>query len=369
MNAERLHTIVIALRAEMDKSNITNALQELNANLQRTVNQPHPQHQQALSQSLKNIVTVTADAPSDSFSPTWREIVKEIGGEDLLGTPLKVQIDAILARNQITPAVALEELQALHTKLQAFKTALDHGASALGHFNIGDETLNPGECEIGVLIPRAAVENHLLEFADELKEIGFILNTFSEVVTGKKDDLSIRTISSSELLVHLQASAPYAACVAVCVERVVALYKQLLEIRKLNSEIKKQGVPDKEVSGIENYANELMEKGIDKIAIEVVKEFHKKDDRGRKNELTTAVRISLNMIANRIDHGFNLEVRVAPMEKEDGEDATDKDPATEELQRAVIAIQSATPNMQYMKLEGKPLLRLTEAPKKPKKDD
>lgn len=369
MNAERLHTIVVALREEMAKFNTVSALQELINNLQRTVSQPHPQHQQALSQSLKAIVTVTTDAPSDSFSPTWREILKEIGGEDLLGIHLKAQIDAIFARNQITPAVALEELQTLNARLQAFKTALDHCESALGHFNIGDETLNPGECEIGVLIPRSAVENQLLEFADELKEVGFILNTFSEVVTGKKDDLSIRTISSSELLVHLQASAPYAACVAVCVERVVALYKQLLEIRKLNSEIKKQGVPDKEVSGIENYANELMEKGIDKIANEVVKDFHKKDDKGRKNELTTAVRISLNMIANRIDQGFNLEVRVAPMPKEEGEDAKDTDGAAEELQRAITAIQSATPNMQFMKLEGKPLLRLPEAPKKPKKDD
>jgi len=84
-----------------------------------------------------------------------------------------------------------------------------------------------------------------------------------------------------------------------CVERVVALYKQLLEIRKLNQEIQQQGVPEKELSGIENYANNLMEKGIEKIAVEVIKEYHKKDDKERKNELTNAVRISLNKIANR----------------------------------------------------------------------
>ena len=168
MNAERLNAIVVALRAEMAKSNTVNAVQELINSLQRSVNQPHPQHQQALSQCLKTVATVTANAPSDSFSPSWHEIVKEIGGEGLLGTALKTQIDSIFARNQITPAVALEELQPLLTKLQAFKNALDQGASALAHFNISDETLDPGECEIGILIPRATVENQLLEFADEL---------------------------------------------------------------------------------------------------------------------------------------------------------------------------------------------------------
>ena len=157
---------------------------------------------------------------------------------------------------------------------------------------------------------------------------------------------------------------PNAACLAVAIERVVALYKQLLEIRKLRLEIKKQGVPDDQTTGIENYANQLMETGIEKIAVEVVNEHHKKDDKGRKNELTNAVRISLRKVANRIDHGFNLEVRVEPIVKE-----KDEGKENPEIQRAIAAIQSATANMQFMKLEGQPILRLPEGKEKPKKNE
>lgn len=286
----------------------------------------------------------------------------EIGGEELFGNTLKTNIESIFARNQITPAVALDELKQLHKKLKSFASALEQGAEAFVHFHIGNEKLNPGECEIGVLIPRDAVENNLLGFATELKEIGFILNTFSEVSTGKKDVLSIRTISSSDLLVYLKAAAPYAACVAVCIERVVALYKQLLEIRKLRQEISKQGVPAKETTGIENYANQLMQNGIDQIAVDVVNEYHKKDDKARKNELVNAVRISLNKIANRIDHGYNIEVRVAPVvEKTEGVKGNI------DTLRAITAIPAAMANMQYMKLEGKPILRLPEVEDKTKK--
>ena len=364
MNAERLHAIVITLNQEMTKTNTPGKLQELINALQQVVNQPHPTHQQALSQNLKAMFAAATDTPSDSFSPAWRQILSEIGGDALLGRSLKTTIETIFAQNQITPAVALEELQQLHKGLQSFKNALDQSSASLKHFKIGDEKLTPGECEIGVLIPRLAVENKLLDFAEELKELGFILNTFAEVATGNKDDLAIRTISSSDLLVHLQASAPYAACVAVCIERVVALYKQLLEIRKLRQEIRKQGVPDDDTSGIENYANQLMEKGIDKIAVEVVNEYHKKDDKGRKNELTNAVRISLNKVANRIDQGFNIEVRVAPTPKSEDEEKENK-----ELQKAIAAIQAATANMQFMKLEGQPILRLPEGKEKPKKKE
>jgi len=233
MNAERLHAIVIVLNQEINKDNTPNKLQELINSLQNVVGQPQSSHQQALAQNLKAMYASVTDTQTDSFSPAWRQILREIGGEDLFGKQLKLNIENVFARNQITPAVALEELKQIHKRLQAFKNALDAAASSLRHFQIGDEKLGPGECEIGILIPRAAVSNQLLDFADELKELGFILNTFSEVATGKKDELSIRAISSSDLLVHLQAAAPYAACLAVAIERVVTVYKQLLEIRKL----------------------------------------------------------------------------------------------------------------------------------------
>ena len=364
MNAERLHAIVLILNREMGKTDTVVKLQELINALSLVVNQPHPSHQQTLSQNLKAMYAAVTDTHSDQFSPAWRQILEEIGGANFFGSVLKRDIEATFAHNQITPAVALEELQQLLKRLQSFKAALDQSANSLNHFKIGDEKLLPGECEIGVLIPRGAVDNKLLDFATELKSLGFILNTFAEVATGSKDDLSIRTISSSDLLVHLQAAAPYAACVAVCIERIVTLYKQLLEIRKLHQEIRQQGVPDQEVLGIENYANQLMEKGIEKIAVDVVNEYHKKDDKGRKNELTNAVRISLNMVANRIDKGFNIEVRVAPTSKpEEGEKEN------KELQKAIAAIQASTVNMQFLKLDGKPILKLPEGKEKIKKNE
>ncbi len=367
MNAERLHAIVGEINREIDKKGTVGMLQELVNSLQKVVSQPHPTHQQNLSQSLKAMAAATADSPSDRFSPTWNQIALEIGGKNILGASLRAKIDEIFARNSITPAVALEELQKLLSELQTFKNALVQGAAAFKQFGIGDEKLGPGDCEIGILIPRAEVENNLLEFAEELKDIGQILNIFSEVATGKPDELSIKTISSSDLLVHLKAAAPYAACLAVCIERVVALYKQLLEIRKLSGEIKKQGVPEEKTTGIEEYANNLMEEGISKISVDIVNEYHKKDDKGRKNELTTAVKISLNKIANRIDHGFNIEVRVEAPRPEDEASGDGKESA--ELKKAIETIQAAMPRMQFINLEGRPILHLPETIKKQKNAD
>ncbi len=71
MNAERLHAIVIALNQEMTKTNTPGKLQELINALQQVVNQPHPTHQQTLSQNLKAMYAAATDTPSDGFSPAW----------------------------------------------------------------------------------------------------------------------------------------------------------------------------------------------------------------------------------------------------------------------------------------------------------
>jgi len=227
----------------------------------------------------------------------------------IFGTPLKQKIEATIAENQLTPVVAADQLETLRQRMEKFQSALTQANSAFGTFRISDETLKPGECEVGILIPRAAVDNRLIPFAEELTELSFILNTFSEVATSEPATLEIKTISSSGLVVYLLAIPPFAACLAKSVSYVVDLYKKLLEIRKIQLEIHKLGLPDESAKGIEDYANSHMANGIEKVSVEIVNEFYKGDS-GRKHELTTAVRISLNRIANRIDNGYNIKCAV-----------------------------------------------------------
>ena len=255
----------------------------------------------------------------------------------------------------MTPTVAADQLDVVRQQMEKFHTALNNVASAFNTFNIGDEKLAPGECEIGMLVPRDAVNNRLIDFTEELEELGFILNTFAEIATGQPDDIVIKTLSSTALLVYLKAGWKFAECLARGVERVVDLYKRLLRLRKSLADLQDQGVPKESAEGIHEYANQHMDKGIEELSVEIVNTFYKKEgDDGRKNELKIKVRLSLNAIANRIDKGYNIEVRCAPLA--DGDDT----PENAEKKAAISAVQAATANMQFLNLEGQPLLALPE---------
>jgi hypothetical protein len=370
MNAERLHAIALALHNEMVSTDIVGKMEKLRASLEEVIKlQGQPSYHQgdarATQQDLVNdresVYSSLSNTNTDKFSPAWRQLLSEIGGVDLFGETLKNTVKKIFEENQLTPAVALKELEGLKERLEDFQKSLDKILGAFKVFKIGDEKLEPGECEIGMLIPRAAVNNQLVEFTKELDELSFVINTFSEVATGKTDDLRIKTISSTDLSVYLMAAVPFAACLSHAIERIVALYQRLLEIRKLRGELAKQGVPEKQASGIEEYANNIMKDGIEELSVEMMKTFYHGKDIGRKNELTTQTRFSLNCIANRIDRGYNIEVRVESL-KEVAQD----DNAAKETAEKIQAIQAASKNMQFMKLEGNPILQLPENVEKPR---
>ncbi|AFY30138.1 hypothetical protein [Cyanobium gracile] len=361
MNAERLHAIALTLQKELSSSQTLNKFDRLIQALANQVSQPsQPQYQQETSDSLKDLLKTLDVAESNNFSPAWRESLADLGLTGLLGQDLALQINYVFERNQITPAVAQSELQSLRETLQMFSTAIDQIVSSFYSLGVGREDLEPGECEVGILVPRNFVNNQLGTFGDELKELNKIFGVFSELATGSRPGFAIKTISSSELTVFLEAASAVGACIALGLERILELYKKLLEIRKIQAELSSLGLEKKNLKGIEEHSNAMMGKGIEEIASHLISEFHRSADNGRKNELKVELKYALNKISNRIDCGFNFEIRMqAPVQDEadrEGEDSDDY----ELSEKHYKDIAAAAKTLQFLKLEGDSILHLPE---------
>ena len=361
MNVERLHAIALALKDDLSLSSVPSHLKQLVSALQNQINQPgQPAYQQQVSQFYDALRTALESSEVNAFSPTWLQVLEEIGAADLLGVELHDRVNEIFSRNQITPSVALQELQAIFGEIQALSTSIDQMLAAFRQLNIGSEELPAGDCEVGILVPRTFVDNRLDRFSEEIGELNQIFGVFAEVATGGRPGFGIRAISSSDLSIFLDAAPVIGACVAVAIERIIALYKQLLEIRKLQGELTKQGLEKDNLKGIEKHANGLMEQGIDKLVNELLAEFHKVDDNGRKNELSIELKYALKKVADRVDRGFNIEVRMTEPEEAKPEDGEQDDEESREATRHHARITAAAETLQFLKLEGEPILSLTE---------
>lgn len=368
MNAERLHAIVAALHAELKSSSVIPYFEQLVAALQNQVNQPaQPQYEQQTAQAYSQLIDALRKTDLNRFSPTYQQVLEELGAVEIIGSELASTVEAVFGRNTITPTIAHQELSQTLAKLHNLQAAIDQLIAAYGTLGIGKEDLSAGECELAVLVPRAFVENKLEFFGKELEELNKIFGVFAEIATGERPGFTIKTISSSDLSVYLGLAAVTGACVATAIERIVALYKSLLEIRKLQGELAAKGVEKANLQGLEDHANGIMENGVDVLVRDLIEEFSRSPDIGRTNELSIELKYSLKKIANRIDRGFNIEVRMqAPPP------VPDADPEPKEQGKSLgslhARIQAAAQTMQFLKLEGPPILSLeTNNPEAPEK--
>lgn len=361
MNVERLHRILKDLDQLIKNEKTVALLQQVRDHLQNQVNQPNQaSHQKNLVSSLDKFYVSLEKSGYNDFSPSWKEIIEEVSQDIKFGIPLKIQIEKILSSNSITPAKALEDIKKIYDDLQAFQTATKDTLTGFKTLKIEEEDLEQGQCELGYTIPREFVENKLSELKNEIGELNFILNHISEAVTGQKQEHKVKTISSSDFLLYVLIGLQVGNVLSKATERILNHYKQILEIKLLRNQLKEKGVPASKTKDIESHANGMMKKEIKEIAKEVITD-HFNGENGRKNELENGLIISLNKLANRIDKGFNVEIRVEPLpEPKEDEEQTDEYKSKSDL---VNSIKESSRNIEYLETDGESILKLSE--KKP----
>lgn len=359
MNTEKLYSICKELTREYSEKALIDNLQHIINLLQAVINNPaDPNQQTELAERLRILRESLSTSYVNDFSAGWKQTLKDLKGDTLFGREFLIQINSIFERNQITQAVAMTELQTLISKHIAFKEGITSVISGFDKLEMEKEILEPNHSEIGFLIPRTYLDNDLDKFGKEIHEITFILNHIAEYSTGQKQSFKIKSISSSDFLITIDAETiTWVLLFAKGVSWLLDEYKKLLEIRKLQNELKSQGVPDQNLSGIETHANKVMEDAVEKIITEIDGDYFQSDDIKRKNELKNGIRIGFNKLINRIDKGYNIEIRVSqPNQTEDPE-------KIEELKKqneTYAQMKDISTRMEYMQVSGKNILKLPE---------
>ena len=359
MNTSKLHVIASALKDELARCGTVAELQKAITALQQLIKQPNqPNLQQQLSAALTQLYTKLEDSPVDEYSPAWRDAMEELGVDQEFGKQLEENIKTIIEKNQMTHQVAFDELSKIHNEIKQTEGNLNGLVTSLVYFSVGEDELGEDECEIGVIVPRKYVDNNAKKFGQELIELEKILIVFTELSTGERDNLKIRTISSSELSVFFDFLPVVGASIAVAVERIVALYKNMLEIKKLKAELVKQNVPDDKLTGIEEHAESIATPEIENLTVALITEFGGHLNDNRKNEIKIELRHSLKKLANRVDRGFNIELRVSHIDKTDEDDSEEQNGNANS--QANLRILEASKNIEYSKSSGEPVLFFPE---------
>lgn len=377
MNAERMHAVARKLHADLQATDLPGQLQRLSETMTSMVNAPQEASYQTTVSTLRAEVSAALrNSVVNTMSPVERQVLDEWGVSHLLGETLLEQIETAFDGNQFTIQTAQQEVERFVAPLQGLQAQLDQLTAAMEGLRIGAEELEPGEFEVDVLVPRAAVRDELGELGTEFTELEKILLPFVELVTGSRPGITVRSVASSDFTLYLAAAPGVAVAIAKAVDEVLKVYERIQNLRKTKAAIESLQLGDggeetieQSVGPLEAYANSAMQQGTTEIARAIVEEF--KSDRlpeGRGFQLEIEVRRSLLKVAERIDDGYNISVRVGELvpaaEDADGEDGSSPEAdAHRELTEQIRAVKERSERSRtLMNLTGAPILSLKMPP-------
>jgi hypothetical protein len=315
--------------------------------------------QEQVSNARASLSVALSEAPSNDFPPGWEESLKEMGVYDLRGEPLLEDVEMILAENQITPSTAAEEITKIGQRVGEFIGALDQILAAFEFLQIATEDLAYGEFEIGFLIPRPQVDDEFGKLGREFIDLKKIILPFSEIAGENRPEIRVRSISSSDFQVFLESTPATALVFMAGLKSVLSAYETVLDIRLKHRELADNpDVPKEATDPLAQVATDLMDKKTREIAEALVGKFSKEVE-DRNNELKTELRLQLNALAQRIDRGYNVEVRTGQLPESTEEDAeeTTLDPETQKATETVLEGQAS---IEYMNVSGTPILHLEQ---------
>lgn len=315
MNLGKFNGAVWALKEEFKDMEVLQHLKTLKKSLSQSVAQPNAETAEAFKESLEELKKTLSGCPSNEATPSRRRIFKELKAENKIGLGILFSVQAIIQKNSITPADALAKIAEFIKEVNSFHQTIDSLAVDLDTLEVEYDELEEGEYEIGILIPEDILRKSLSNVQKELKCINELLRVISEVATGKPKEFSLHTIGSTDMQVFFNTASTVAACLAVIIERIVALYKNQLEIKKIKAELEKMNTPATVTTPLDKHITELVQKELDLITKDIINDYYKKKDSGRKNELKAHLNHVLNYMTERIDKGAVFEVCVGLPDK------------------------------------------------------
>ncbi|MFN9690790.1 MAG: hypothetical protein ACK551_01650 [Vampirovibrionales bacterium] len=350
MNIERLYLVTDTLKKEIISSQIESHLTTIINALSNHISQPNKAYLDQVSQGLDSLKNALEKSYLNELPKTWTKVISEIGANDFVGMALYENVRSSVISNERLPNEGLSDIQALDQRLKDFVNAADQLQSSMQKLGISYESLEEGEVELSVVLPREIFSNELKGFTEEAKLIDNLIRTASEIATGSPENAKIKQLETSDPTIILTAGAGSVLLVLQCVHSVQDIFKNVQEIRLAKAQAEKAELEVSIIKKIDEQATKKIEAHIKAFAKEQTKSTR---DEGRKNELEILLVKRMRQLAARMDRGMKIEGAVGV--SEDSED--DESNQTKESQ-TLQSIQQLSEEIRYFPTQVEPILSL-----------
>jgi hypothetical protein len=284
------------------------------------------------------------------FAPSQFEYLEQIGAKKFFIEDLYNEIGDLIKANPLTPAITHQYVSSLNAERNSYIDSLIQLSARLSALGIKTSIPDPGTSEVGFKIPRKLFDGNLDGLISELREIRFIMRSFSEVATASVEPIVLKQISTTDPLFTFIANVATVSLVARAVSWALDTWKTVEEIRKLRAETSKLKIEQE--TDILRILDSSIINTVEKAIKEKVAGMIPDASDGRPREMQSHLKLALDSLFARIERGMIVEVRFVPPPPEEGMVSAAADSA------AFASLAETTPRLVFPVSAGEPVLPL-----------
>ena len=283
---------------------------------------------------LAAVLTSSDNVAPELLQPYAQHVVLDLGLLPLLPPEVRNTIGRLTAEHGFDSAAlsaALKKQAKTYSTKIAYLKQLD---SSLRGLSAEYTAVEEEHAEIGLLLPREVVGERLPDLSKEFDRISNLARAVNELMGETDYDSKVVTISASWWQVFLDIPIDQVALWTLAIERIVALFKSNLEIKLLQKQLDDKQIPEAIIKAISAEVEKKVSMGLQTITSDLMQQFGKMDDQGRRNEIEIQLRHGLQYLAGRMNQGAQIELNVGlPEEPEDPEAKNGEAPNQDALEK------------------------------------
>lgn len=322
MNTERLYELLTQLTQEAKRIRLVDLMDELIQHISNQVNEPsNAAHQTSFSSTQLKLKVAVASSWFVRLTPLESDVLEKMDLGLLVGWRLPNRISELVRNNGMLPAVVRDQLGDMAKRV---KRGLEDASNTLASFaalGFDEGELDVGVGELAMRIPREVISQRFSSFIEDAQFLHDLVSVAIEIVEGKPDDPTLRSLASSDYAIFLQVAPAVVGFTVLAIERVMAGYKTVLEIRVLQNQLKERDGPKEAFDALEAHLEKRM-KEVARRGIEAaLKEMKPKVSKERLNELKNLAAVRFTQLIERLEKGYDLDGRVGHADVAPDDDA------------------------------------------------
>ena len=301
MEAEKLMNVLEDIINEITNTDIQGEINIL-------INSIQQNQSKDVDSSLGNIKKFFTNSTFNEYSLSNYKILEYIKGDKYYGNSGWDNFNEILNKTPYDNNQTIANLQKYVKDRSEFIVIVTPIRDNFKKLKIDPHFYSDNIFEMGLLIPEKVSENKIKFLIKHLSKWDRLIKTAKELTGQGVIDTKLTMINKGSLEFFSELTPEIAMYFSIILEKLVALYLKLKDIREASDTISELGGP-KQQKEIQKFEKENINKTVDSISQELIKKFaDKKIESGRLNEITVAVKGDIMYVAKALDDGLFIEI-------------------------------------------------------------